>query len=437
MTDLVLLLLKAGRGGDGRVSFLRQKYQPKGGPDGGMGGDGGSVLIKLNPHLASLSHLAGVKEVKGTVGQNGGPKLQRGHAGKNAIVEVPPGTHIWQVAANHQAKKRQQEMDMSARAPRQSSDFERYQLDFVGAARPPRPDVDHLDPSSMEQLKINQARPEDQGWRLLGVINTDLPELLVCQGGFGGRGNDSFKSATNRTPLQAEWGSYGEERLVVLEHKLLADVGLVGLPNAGKSTLLSTLTQAKPKIGAYPFTTLEPHLGLMKLADQRELVLADIPGLIEGASQGKGLGHDFLRHIEHCAVLLFVLSPEEVDLVEAQDDGEELARRMARQLRLLRSEVTSYAQNLSQKPWLVVFNKTDLLSPSVSQTVVANLNQVLQSDSKLKMEVTASASDDTEPHNQSISRNSRLHQVLPLSAATRQGLRQLAEVLLTITTPNS
>lgn len=373
MTDLVLLLLKAGRGGDGRVSFLRAKSQPKGGPDGGMGGDGGDVLVRLNPHLASLTHLAGVKQVAGTVGQNGGPQLQRGHAGKNAVVDVPPGTHIWQVVANEQAIQRVQKVGIKVTLQRPHITFERFAMEYVGGPRPLRPEDGHIDSEITEHISINRVRPQAQGWELLGIIDEHTPELVVCQGGFGGRGNDSFKSATNRTPLQAEWGSYGEERVVVFEHKLLADIGLVGLPNAGKSTLLSVLTKARPKIGSYPFTTLEPHLGVLSLSDARELVLADIPGLIEGASEGKGLGYDFLRHVEHSAALVFIVAPEEIDLLESREDGEELARRMARQLRLLRAEAASYDSSLLEKPWIIVLNKIDLLTTSVVQKVTAQL----------------------------------------------------------------
>lgn len=381
MTDLVLLLVKAGRGGDGRVSFLRAKYQPKGGPDGGIGGDGGDVILTLDKDLASLGHLSGVRTIEANPGERGGPQSMRGAAAEAVVIAVPAGTHVYQVAkedqlvANNQAEYRLKVAGVHAKLERKALRREQYALEFVGGPYPPRePDPTALTGDEYDAWKQENLRPKEHDWPLLCVIDEENPEVVIAQGGIGGRGNESFKSSTNRTPLEGERGSWGEERLLVLEMKLLADVGFVGLPNAGKSTLLSVLTKAKPKIGNYPFTTLEPHLGLFKSQEGQEIILADIPGLIEGASEGKGLGHDFLRHVEHCRGLAYVVSPEDTDLVEAQESGEDMARRMARQLELLKKEAHSYDPSLTQKPSIIIFNKIDLLSEGVVNTVVAQLS---------------------------------------------------------------
>ncbi len=398
MTDLVLLLVRAGRGGDGRVSFLRSKYQPKGGPDGGVGGDGGDVVFKLDTDLASLGHLSGVREIVAEPGERGGPQSMRGAAAESKVVAVPAGTHIYEVQSNNQAQFRNKIAGVQNRLERSALRRMRYAIEFVGGPFPPREiDESALDEAVYDDWKIDNLRPKDHEWPLLAVIDEENPEVTIAQGGIGGRGNESFKSSTNRTPLEAERGSWGEERLLVLEMKLLADVGLVGLPNAGKSTLLSILTKAKPKIGNYPFTTLEPHLGLLKTSEGQEIVLADIPGLIEGASEGKGLGHDFLRHVEHCRALLYVVSPEDTDLSEARDDGEEMARRMARQLELLQKEAHNYDVSLTEKPRFIVLNKIDLLPPAVVATIIAQL--------------------------------SHQGKVLPISGATKQGVELLVREL--------
>ncbi len=371
MKDIVGLVVKAGRGGDGRVSFLRQKYQPKGGPDGGLGGNGGDVIIKLDTTLASLSHLAGVRGVEAKSGQRGGPRSMRGANGEDLVVNVPGGTYVWEVATNATAAHRLVTTTDTQPISRASARLEKYELPYVGGAHPERPeDESAISLSAGEELKFKQLQPSKAGWRLVGVIDNDNPTLMVCQGGFGGRGNETFKSSVNQAPLQAEWGSFGEERLLVFELKLWADFGLIGLPNVGKSTLLSIISQAKPKIGDYPFTTLEPNLGLVK-KDSKELVVADIPGLIEGASAGKGLGYDFLRHVQHCTGLIYVLSPLAEDL-EFLEDAQLLTMRLLIQLKLLIQELLAYDPALLKKEQIVVLTKTDLY-PNVLEGVIANL----------------------------------------------------------------
>ena len=370
MTDLVLLSIKAGKGGDGRVSFLRSKYQPKGGPDGGDGGDGGDVVIRATTHLTTLSHLAGKHEIEATAGAPGFSKSMHGANGSSTVVEVPAGTYVWQVSENVAAARRRQLADIQSRFVRDQIKFEQFQFEYIGAPLPAKPAPIPMDSDfDRSQLKQHGFHPEAQGLTLLGVLEEAGDELILAQGGFGGRGNEVFKSGTERTPLRAEWGSQGEERLVILELRLLADVGLVGLPNAGKSTLLSVLTKARPKIANYPFTTLEPHLGVAKAADGRELVIADIPGLIEGASEGKGLGYDFLRHVEHSTALLFVLFIEDAQLSDALADPSAGAQFLWEQYQLLDSELNEYSGHMRRKRRVISCNKIDLYSPELIKAI--------------------------------------------------------------------
>lgn len=370
MTDVVLLSIKAGRGGDGRVSFLRTKYQPKGGPDGGDGGNGGDVIIRATTHLTTLSHLAGKHEVTATAGNPGDSRNKHGLNGTSTTFEVPVGTYIWQVAENDAAARRRQLADLHTRLVRDQVQFEQFQFEYVGAPLPVRTKPEPLEASiTPSQLKERGFHPDEQGLTLLGVLEASGDELVLAQGGFGGHGNQTFKSSIERAPLRAEWGSPAEERLVILELRLLADVGLVGLPNAGKSTLLSALTKARPKIANYPFTTLEPHLGVLASGDGRELVLADIPGLIEGASAGKGLGFDFLRHVEHCQSLLFVLFVEDAQLEEALADPERGAQLVWEQYQLLERELKQYKTTIIQKRQIIGCNKADLYSPELTTAI--------------------------------------------------------------------
>ncbi|MBQ1724227.1 MAG: GTPase ObgE, partial [Muribaculaceae bacterium] len=241
--DYVKILCRSGKGGAGSAHLHRAKYIPKGGPDGGDGGRGGHVLLKGNRNMWTLIHLRYERHVFATDGQPGSENQSTGKDGKDRIIEVPCGTAVYDA---------------------ETGEF------------------------------LCDVTKHDQVVRLL-------------RGGRGGLGNTHFKTATRQTPRFAQPGEKGVERAVILELKLLADVGLVGFPNAGKSTLLSVISAAKPKIANYPFTTLEPNLGIVTYRDQQSFVMADIPGIIEGASEGKGLGLRFLRHIERNAVLLFMV----------------------------------------------------------------------------------------------------------------------------------
>ncbi len=280
--DEAKIHVQSGKGGNGMVHFRREKYVPRGGPDGGDGGKGGNVILEVNPNLNTLSHFRHQKHFRAQNGANGGTNNKTGRSGQNLIIPVPPGTVVY----------------------------------------------DH-----------------DSG-EMLGDLTEPGQRLLVCRGGRGGRGNARFKNARNQTPRIAEKGEPGQERTLRLELKLIADIGLVGVPNAGKSTLLSVVTNATPKIAPYPFTTLSPNLGVAVLDDETSLVLADIPGLIEGAHQGVGLGHAFLRHIQRTRVLIHLL------------DG--LAEDPIADLIQINAELALFDPGLGEKPQIVAFNKIDL-----------------------------------------------------------------------------
>jgi GTP-binding protein len=284
--DEAQIYVQAGDGGDGCVAFRREKYVPLGGPAGGDGGQGGDVLLTVDRHLNTLYRFSRRRHFRAKRGEHGRGKNQHGAAGESLRIPVPPGTVVY-VA--------------------------------------------------------------DSG-ELLGDLTELGQELTVAQGGRGGRGNARFATSTNQAPRVAEHGEAGQERNLRLELKLLADVGLVGLPNAGKSTLLAAVTAARPKIAPYPFTTLQPNLGVVVLDDASggrwtEFVLADLPGLIEGASEGKGLGHEFLRHVERTRVLIHLL------------DG--LSADPLADFAAINAELATFGHGLAEKPQLVALNKMD------------------------------------------------------------------------------
>ena len=296
--DYVKIFCRSGKGGAGSAHLHRDKLTRKGGPDGGDGGRGGHVVIKGSSQLWTLLHLKYKRHVFATHGGNGGSALKTGASGEDAFIEVPLGT----VARDAETKE-----------------------------------------------------------VLFEVTSHDEMKVLI-QGGRGGQGNDHFKSATNQTPRFAQPGEPGEEGWFVLELKLLADVGLVGFPNAGKSTLLAAISAAKPKIADYPFTTLVPNLGIVKYRDDRSFVMADIPGIIEGASKGKGLGHRFLRHIERNSMLMFMVPSDSNDIAE--------------EYRILLKELEEYNPELLDKQRLLVITKSDLLDDELTEEIRKELPDV-------------------------------------------------------------
>ncbi len=280
--DYAKIKIIAGKGGNGCVSFRREKYIPKGGPDGGNGGRGGSIIFKVDPQLHTLQDVKYHKQYHAENGRDGSGARKTGRDGKDIIILVPPGT-------------------------------------------------------------IFKFKGEKQ--TIADLVETG-EEFISANGGQGGRGNSEFATSTHQTPTKAEPGRRGEEFTYEIELKVLADVGLVGLPNAGKSTLLSKLSSAHPKIADYPFTTLHPHLGIVKYSNYQSFVMADIPGLIEGASKGKGLGIQFLKHIERTSILAL--------LIECTDENP------ASTLETLLKEMAAFSSEMMNKPRLVVMSKLDI-----------------------------------------------------------------------------
>jgi GTP-binding protein len=322
--DQAVIHVRGGRGGDGMVSFRREKYVPKGGPDGGNGGDGGSVILRATAGVDTLLDMTGRHHWYAEHGGDGGSKQRSGADGDDLIVKVPPGTLVY----------------------------------------------------------------DEQSNELLADLDEPDKAVVTAKGGRGGRGNEAFKSATQQTPRHAEPGGTGEQRTLRLELKLIADVGLIGKPNAGKSTLLSRLSKARPKIADYPFTTLEPQLGIAELPGERRLVIADIPGLIEGAAEGAGLGHDFLRHIERTRILVHVLEFDPLD-----------ESNLAENYDVIRKELERYSRTLAEKLEIIAINKVDLTGGSEDDVTTA---------------IEIAESELNQP-------------VLAISAATGQGVPALLE----------
>lgn len=373
MIDLVKLLLIAGDGGNGRVSFYRAKFITKGGPDGGYGGNGGDIIFVGDKHTSTLKHLAGVTEIVANKGGHGGKKKMHGADAEPIIVKVPVGTTLWSIAENDLAKRRREGIGLRRPFSKNEVRFETYEVERETIS-PSERDVaglDHVyDENALDQdFKIKNLNINDVTKEKLVEITEDGQEVVVCQGGFGGRGNIAFKNSRNTTPMEAEYGTQGERRVILAELKLLANVGLVGFPNAGKSTLISKITKANPKIANYPFTTLEPHLGILETAGGRELIIADIPGLVEGASEGKGLGFSFLRHVEACQVLLFVLALEESVIFDEAVSLSEKAEQLWSEYQTLKNELGQYGETMLSKPHFIGLNKVDLYSQELREEI--------------------------------------------------------------------
>jgi GTP-binding protein len=404
MTDLVKLILRAGNGGNGRVSFHREKFITKGGPDGGKGGAGGDIILRATHQLNTLSHFAGAKEFAAEPGMLGGKRKQIGKDGEDIVLEVPVGTVVWLLAENRESHKRTRVVKVDRPRRRNEFTMEKYHLPQEGASLPPRREDEIRPVKSNSKDTIGQVSLDDspetaeplftQSLHNLDLktlpkmelitLTEDGQEVILCQGGLGGRGNESFKGSTNTTPLEAEYGTLGEIKIVALELKLLADVGLVGFPNAGKSTLISRLTEARPKIANYPFTTLEPQLGVMRHKG-KEIVIADIPGLIEGAHEGKGLGYTFLRHVENSAILLFVLALDETVIFDTTLSEQEKATVLWQQYQSLLNELHLYNELLQKKRSVLVINKVDVYSNELIDAIKDTFKQ----ENRVLMQISA------------------------------------------------
>lgn len=352
MVDVAIVHIKAGDGGKGSAHFRREKYIPKGGPDGGDGGDGGSIWVEADPNARTLDYFASHQRFVAESGEPGRKRKQAGKNGQDMEIKVPYGTKIFQLAG-----------DMPESGLTRAHIYQLLRKTRTHTKKQPDINWQALN-TSLNQL--------DQGVLIeMADISSQTSNLLLAKGGKGGLGNVHFASSRNQTPMYAQPGLPGEERWLVFELQLLADVGLIGLPNAGKSTLLSRLTKARPKIAEYPFTTLVPNMGVAETA-AGELVLADIPGLIEGASEGKGLGDEFLRHVSRCRMLwhLVALEPE-----DGQRPAAEIVARLEQVYGVVRGELAAYGGGLDQKKEVVVINKTDLLPEEKLDELISALGK--------------------------------------------------------------
>ncbi len=319
-TDKAKIFIKAGKGGNGAISFRREKYVAAGGPDGGDGGKGGSVVFRVDPGMTTLTDFRYKRKYAAANGDDGSGKRQKGKTGEDIIINVPMGTVVRDAESN----------------------------------------------------------------RILADLSVPGKDVILARGGNGGWGNSHFATAVRQTPNFAKNGQPGDEREITLELKLLADVGLVGFPNVGKSTLLSRTTKADPKIANYHFTTLEPNLGVVDLGTHRSFVMADIPGIIEGASEGVGLGHEFLRHIERTRILIHVV---DVSGIEGRNPIEDFD--------IINDELSKYDMALEERPQIIAANKTDIIqNPEAYEEFLAEMKK-------------------------------RGYEVFPISAATNSGIGEL------------
>lgn len=379
MIDTASILVKAGNGGNGSLSFRRAKFMPKGGPDGGDGGHGGSIYFVGDKDMNTLQLFMGKQRFAATAGGHGTDNKKHGANGEDLEIKIPLGCVITI------------EKDETVKKPAHADKFTGKDLavirNEVSSSLQQRPGIDTtIEPDEEGSEVEDDARAQEealdrvevQGPRVVGELLEDGQRLCIARGGKGGRGNVHFKSSTNQTPMFAEWGKYGQAFMVKLELKLLANVGLVGFPNAGKSSLLAALTKARPEIGNYPFTTLSPNLGVMlDETELRSLVLADIPGLIEGAGVGKGLGHEFLKHVERCSVLLMVLAIDDAVLYDAEKSVAEKARSLKDAYTILRKELESYHPDLLKKPEIMCINKVDLYDDALRKAIKKVFPQAL------------------------------------------------------------
>ena len=311
LIDTAKIKIKAGNGGKGHVSFRREKYIPRGGPDGGDGGAGGDVYLVADHNLATLMDFRTQPFYNAQNGEEGSKRQSTGADGSDLTIKVPTGTLVYEIRTKGGAKNGQEKVASDAA-------------------------------SSEEEILVGDMVEHGQS-------------LLICKGGHGGKGNYAFKSSTNQAPRQFTPGGTGEEKELRLEVKLIADVGLIGMPNAGKSTLINQLTSANAKVANYPFTTLSPNLGVCPLNSGETIIIADIPGLIEGASEGKGLGDDFLRHVERTRLLVHIIDP-----FGEGNDPEKLVETSWQAYATIRKELSDYNEELAQKKEVVIINKLDI-----------------------------------------------------------------------------
>ncbi len=385
--DEIKIYAQAGHGGKGCVAFHREAYITKGGPSGGNGGRGGSVILQADHDLNNLIGQYYVPRLIAPGGDAGMGKGMDGHAGKDLIIKVPCGTLVWKLPSAKPVEKIEDEDDDDDEAEQENknpmfstSTGKRPLLRRAASARALEVDLSK-DDADAEKLSVISAKGE-----LVADLTEHGQQFILCKGGRGGLGNRNFATAARQTPRFAQPGEPGDEGDFLLELRIVAEVGLVGYPNAGKSTLLTAISRARPKVAPYPFTTLHPQIGIVEYADWKRLTVCDVPGLIEGAHKNVGLGHKFLRHIQRCKILVLLLDMAGTDNRKPWDDYKQLL-----------SELELYDPALLEKPRLVVANKMD------EAVAEKNLKQFKTKIKKVK--------------------------VLPISAAFDQGMEKFRETI--------
>ena len=386
--DEIKVFAHAGHGGRGSVAFLREAYRPKGGPSGGNGGRGGSVILEADHDLNNLLHQFYQPKLIAEKGQHGLGKGMDGHAGKDLIVKVPCGTLVWKLASTAPAEVESDEDDdeddekppaKSMVKMLRSSTGSRPVLRSAGTVMAMEYDLSKDDDNKESQRNAEKGE-------LIADLTQHGQQFVLCKGGRGGLGNRNFATAARQAPRFAQPGEPGGEGDYLLELRILAEVGLVGYPNAGKSTLLTAISKARPKVAPYPFTTLTPQIGIVEFADYKRLTVCDVPGLIEGAHKNVGLGHAFLRHIERCKIIILLIDMAGTDNREPWEDYRQLLK-----------ELELYDTGLLDKPRYIVANKMD--EP--------------QAEANLKI----------------FKRKVRKLPVLPISAAFDQGIDQFKQLI--------
>lgn len=348
--DEIKVYAKAGHGGKGCVAFLREAYRPKGGPSGGNGGRGGSVILQADHDLNNLLNQFYQPRLIAEVGQGGMGKGMDGIAGKDLIVKVPCGTLVWKLPskapepeAEEEAELDEDESEEKDEKPLMLSTGKRPLIRHSGSAR-----AVEIDLSKEDDDTTDDAEKDPEKGELVADLTEHGQQFVLCKGGRGGLGNRNFATAARQTPRFAQPGEPGDEGDYRLEMRIMADVGIIGYPNAGKSTLLTAISKARPKIAPYPFTTLTPQVGIVEFPDWKRLTVCDVPGLIEGAHNNVGLGHAFLRHLRRCKVLVVLLDMAGTDNREPWDDYKQLLK-----------ELELYDPALMDVPRYVVANKMD------------------------------------------------------------------------------
>lgn len=380
MIDRAQITIKAGNGGRGIASFLREKYNPKGGPDGGDGGQGGDVYIEATDSLSTLLDFQYQRLFEAENGKPGGSKNMHGRNGQDLILKVPTGSVVYV----NRIESEEEAPFFEKNAPVKPKQYRQKVINYHRIAKEnyyqerSKSDQGAVDEINMReknevQEQDSSALPKSlESYLPTYDLSEDGEKVLIAKGGKGGRGNNHFKSSSHQVPMESERGQKGELVEIIVVLKTIANIGIIGLPNAGKSTLLASLTSATPKIGNYPFTTIDPNLGVLK-EHTKSVILADLPGLIQGAHQGRGLGIRFLQHIERTSLLLHVVA---IPAEHLEDSSDNLAKKIYQNYLDIRSELILYRKGLEHKKEVVVINKIDLLSPEKRQEVVAEIDKL-------------------------------------------------------------